>query len=144
GYVRDIIEEFPWDGVNIAELNYDTDHGPLNPAKYVPMNDDIRRDFESVAGFDPLQLFDSSSPYFWRKNLKAFEKFNQFRTKTVTAWHREMLEWLSPFCQKSNLELVITMLDSLHSQTLTRDTGVDSNQILELMEKYSFTLQVED
>ena len=144
GYVRDIMEEFPWDGVNIAELNYDTDHGPLNPAKYVPMNDDVRRDFQAVAGFDPLQLFDSASPYFWQKNPKAFEKFNQFRTETVTSWHREILDWLSPFCQKNDLELVITMLDSLHSQTLTRDTGVDSNQMLGLMKKYPFTLQVED
>ena len=36
------------------------------------------------------------------------------------------------------------MLDSLHSQTLTRDTGVDSGSILALMEQYPFTLQVED
>jgi len=36
------------------------------------------------------------------------------------------------------------MLDSLHSPTLQRDTGLNSNQILELMKSYPFTLQVED
>jgi hypothetical protein len=36
------------------------------------------------------------------------------------------------------------MLDSLHSATLTRDTGVDSHMIVSLMDQFPFTLQVED
>jgi uncharacterized protein YdaL len=143
-YVRDLLDRFPWDGVNIAELNYDTDQGPLNPAKYVPMNDDVRRAFQTTARFDPVQLFDNGSAYFWKKNPAAFEQFCQFRSQMITSWHREILELLTPICLKKDLELVITMLDSLHSQTLKRDTGVDSEQILSLMEKYPFTLQVED
>jgi len=144
GYVRDLLLQLPWDGVNIAELNYDTDHGPLNPAKYVPMNEDVRRAFQTKARFDPLQLFDVGSTYFWKRNPIAFEQFCQFRSQMITSWHREILELLTPICLKRDLELVITMLDSLHSQTLRRDTGMDSEQILSLMEKYPFTLQVED
>ena len=51
---------------------------------------------------------------------------------------------LMPLCRKNQWELVVTMLDSLHSLTLTRDTGVNSESILALMDKYPFTLQVED
>jgi uncharacterized protein YdaL len=142
--VLSVLGQFSWDGVNIAELNYDTDHGPLNPAKYVPMNDDVRRDFAEARGFDPRLLFDAASPYFWQKNPKAFEQFNQFRSDIVTSWHREVLETLSPLCQRYQWELVVTMLDSLHSKTLTRDTGVNSERILQLMDRYPFTLQVED
>ena len=142
--VLNILGEFAWDGVNIAELSYDTDHGPLNPAKYVPMNDDVRRDFAAAQGFDPLLLFDPASAYFWQKNPKAFERFDRFRSEIVTSWHREILETLMPLCRKNGWELVVTMLDSLHSPTLTRDTGVNSESILALMDKYPFTLQVED
>lgn len=139
-----VLEQLPWDGVNIAELNYDTDRGPLNPAKYVPMNDDVRREFMAAAGFDPPLLFEPASPYYWRRNSKAFERFDRFRSDIVSTWHREILELLTPLCARKQWELVITMLDSLHSQTLTRDTGVSSESILALMEKYPFTLQVED
>jgi hypothetical protein len=142
--VTNVLGHLPWDGVNIAELNYDTDHGPLNPAKYVPMNDDVRRDFAAAAGFDPRLLFDPASPYYWQKNPKAFERFDRFRSGIVTEWHREILEQLTPICRKNQWELVVTMLDSLHSDTLTRDTGVDSERILALMDRYPFTLQVED
>ena len=142
--VLNILGEFNWDGINIAELNYDTDHGPLNPAKYVPMNDDVRRDFAAAQGFDPLLLFDPASAYFWQKNPKAFERFDRFRSEIVTSWHREILETLMPLCRRNRWELVVTMLDSLHSPTLTRDTGVNSESILALMDKYPFTLQVED
>lgn len=142
--VLDVLGQFIWDGVNVAELNYDTDHGPLNPATYVPMNDDVRRDFMVTRGFDPRLLFDAASPYFWQRNPKAFEQFNQFRSDIVTSWHHEVLETLAPLCQRNQWELVVTMLDSLHSPTLTRDTGVNTERILQLMDKYPFTLQVED
>ena len=142
--VLGILNGFAWDGVNFAELNFDTDHGPLNPAKYTPFNENVRRDFISREGFDPLNLFDSGSPYFWQGNAGARARFEQFRSDIVTNWHREILELLMPLCQQKDWELVITMLDSLHSPTLQRDTGVDSNQILDLMKKYPFTLQVED
>jgi hypothetical protein len=36
------------------------------------------------------------------------------------------------------------MLDSLHSPTLRRDTGVDSHRIVGLLDEFPFTLQVED
>ncbi len=142
--VLSVLGQFAWDGVNIAELNYDTDHGPLNPAKYVPMNDDVRRDFAAARGFDPRLLFDATSPYFWKKNPEAFEQFDRYRSEIVTSWHREILEALGPACQRNQWELVVTMLDSLHSATLTRDTGVNSESILALMKKHPFTLQVED
>ena len=142
--VLNTLNRYAWDGVNFAELNFDTDHGPLNPAKYIPLNEDVRRDFAWREGFDPLKLFDSRTPYFWQKNPKALARFEEFRSDIVKNWHREVLELMTPLCQQKGWELVITMLDSLHSLTLQRDTGLNSNQILELMNKYPFTLQVED
>jgi uncharacterized protein YdaL len=142
--VSNTMNRFRWDGVNFAELNFDTDHGPLNPAKYIPLNEDVRRDFAVREGFDPLKLFDPQTPYFWQKNPKALARFEEFRSDIVKSWHREVLELMTPLCQQKGWELVITMLDSLHSLTLQRDTGLNSNQILELMNGYPFTLQVED
>ena len=42
-----------------------------DPAKYVPMNDDVRRDFAAARGFDPRLLFNDASPYFWQRTEKG-------------------------------------------------------------------------
>ncbi len=57
-----LIREFDWDGVNVAELYFESLEGASNPARFTPMNDDVRAEFEQVGGFDPKLFFDPSSP----------------------------------------------------------------------------------
>ncbi len=143
-FVEDFLKQYRWDGVNIAELNYDTDNGPENPAKYLPMGAVTRSDFKGTGGFDPILLFKPNSPYYWRKNPSAFKKFSDYRSRRVLDWHNALLERVVPLAHERDMEIIVTMLDSLHSRTLTRDTGVDSNSIVSLMGRFPFTLQVED
>lgn len=60
--IRSLIGRFDWDGVNLAELYFESLEGYLNPARFTPMNDDVRREFRSSHGFDPIELFDPASP----------------------------------------------------------------------------------
>jgi uncharacterized protein YdaL len=143
-FVDDLLKKYPWDGVNIAELNYDTKNGPENPNNYIPMGATTRSAFKALGGFDPILLFDSESPYFWEHNPKAMKKFNDYRSQRVLAWHRALLERITPVVQEKDMEMIVTMLDSLHSSTVMRDTGVDSHLIVSLMDQFPFTLQVED
>ena len=54
---------FDWDGVNLAELYFESLEGHDNPARFTPMNDDVRAEFQAdVAGFDPLELFKPATP----------------------------------------------------------------------------------
>ncbi|HYK87213.1 MAG TPA: DUF2334 domain-containing protein [Acidobacteriota bacterium] len=143
-FVDDLLRTYPWDGVNLAELNYDSDNGPENPSKYLPMGAPTRADFKRTGGFDPILLFKQDSPYYWKENHGALKKFDDYRSQRVLAWHRALLGRIMPLAQERDMEVIVTMLDSLHSSTLTRDTGVDSHLIVSLMDQYPFTLQVED
>jgi uncharacterized protein YdaL len=143
-FAEDLLRKYPWDGVNIAELNYDTDNGPENPSKYLPMGATTRSAFKAAGAFDPALLFKPASPYYWKENPAAFKKFNDYRSQRVLAWHRALLEKITPLAQERDMEIIVTMLDSLHSGTLTRDTGVDSHLIISLMDQFPVTLQVED
>jgi uncharacterized protein YdaL len=143
-FVEELTRQYPWDGINVAELNYDSDGGPANPAKYLPMGESTRSAFRSLGGFDPAELFKTGSPYYWKQNARALRKFEDYRTQRVVSWHRALLERLTPIAQERDMEIIVTMLDSLHSATLTRDTGVDSHQVVSLMDTFPFTLQVED
>jgi uncharacterized protein YdaL len=143
-FVEEFLKQLAWDGVNLAELNYDTDNGPENPRKYLPMGAPTRAAFRALGGFDPILLFSPESPYYWKHNAAALRKFENYRSQRVLSWHRALLERITPLANERDMEIVVTMLDSLHSKTLFRDTGVNSHLIVSLMNQFPFTLQVED
>jgi uncharacterized protein YdaL len=143
-FVEDLLKQYDWDGINIAELNFDTNNGPEDPSNYLPMGATTRKAFKMLEGFDPILLFSPESPYYWKQNAAALKKFNGYRTQRVLAWHRTLLERVAPIARDKDMEMIVTMLDSLHSPTLMRDTGVDSHLIVPLMKQFPFTLQVED
>ena len=144
GFVTDLVKKYNWDGVNIAELNYDTQGGPERPNDYLPMGATTRSAFSALSGFDPIELFKPESIHYWKQDPKGLKAFEDFRSQRVLDWHRSLLEVIAPIAVQKDLEVIVTMLDSLHSKTLTRDTGVNSNLILSLMDRFPFTLQVED
>jgi hypothetical protein len=131
--------------VNLTELNYDADfENYLRPDRFVPMNEQVRRAFERRAGFDPALLFQENSPYFHQRNPGALHKFLQYRQEIVLAWHRRVLTELEPLRRARGWEVIVTMLDGLHSSYVRAALGVDSRRIVGLMKQFDFTLQVED
>ncbi len=136
--------QFDWDGVNLAELNFDAADNLMDPQKFVPMNADVRGEFQRLHGFDPMLLFDANSPYFFERNATARKAFLEYRIRLVTELHRAYFDEIKRIRAGRDFEVVVTMLDSLHSKKLRAAAGVDSQEIARLVEQYGFTLQVED
>ncbi|MGE5339922.1 MAG: DUF2334 domain-containing protein [Candidatus Omnitrophota bacterium] len=145
-YFHKILNTYDWDGVNLAELNYDTDRGLKNPVKFVPMNQIVRQEFKKAAKFDPLDLFNPKSAYYWEKNSKALQKFIDYRKAIVTEWHTYFLNELEQIKKdkKKDMEIIVTMMDSVFHPEIVEECGVDTLDIIRLMDRYPFTLQVED
>ena len=144
-WMKGVLNAYDWDGVNLAELNFDVDYHDYRRAdRFVPMNDHVRSEFKQLAGFDPVLLFDPRSPYYHPRNPGAWKKFQQYREDLVTNLHRRVLKELQPFEQQRNWEVIVTMLDSLHSEYVHPALGVNSERIAGLMKEFDFTLQVED
>jgi len=60
--VRELVNRFDWDGVNLAELYFESLEGFDNPARFTPMNADVRAEYKAVSGgVDPLDLFTSKN-----------------------------------------------------------------------------------
>ena len=55
--LRRMIERFDWDGVNLAELYFESLEGAGNPARFTPMNDDVRAEFRAQSGWDPIEIW---------------------------------------------------------------------------------------
>lgn len=144
-WAKELLRSEPWDGINIAELNFDAAYPDyLQASKFVPMNDFVRADFTKKAGFDPAQLFVPTSRYYHQRNPKALAAFLSYREDIVTEWHRRVLSEFAPLAKQRGLDVIVTTMDSLHSSYVQPALGVNSSRIAGLMKEFDFTLQVED
>ena len=139
------LRAYDWDGVNLAELYFESDRGPQNPNLFTPMDPSAREDFRLRSGFDPALLFDSLSQYFWKQNPDAWKRFEDYRVDVLTHLHEEFLQTIRDVqSSKPYLDVVVTAMDNLGNPELRTYFGVDVNRIIDLKKQYQFTLQIED
>jgi uncharacterized protein YdaL len=142
---RDFLQTYDWDGVNFAELYFESPTGPADAKTLIPMHPSARMEFKHKYGFDPAMLVDSTSEYFWRKNPDAWKKFEEYRVETIVRLHDELLTLADAVkASKPYLDIVVTTFDNLNNPELRTDLGVDVMRILALQQRHSFSLQVED
>jgi len=137
GGVRQLIQRFDWDGVNLAELYFESLQGQANPARFTPMNDDVRGEFRQKNGADPLELFNKPSPDIMRA-------FLDYRTGLA---RRIESEWMSEIDlmrrDKPDLDLVLTHVDDRLDATMRDAIGVDSSLLSSKLNQ-DFSLLIED
>ncbi len=139
-FLDELLSRHDWDGVNIAELCFDTDDGLLKPDGYIPMNAEVCRQFQEQGGFDPHLLFDEASTNFWKKNPAALARWTAFRCGLTRDWLAEVLGII----RGRPLDVIVTALDSFSVPRVIERTGCDSRDVVGLMDRFDFTLQVED
>lgn len=141
-----VLNGHDWDGINLAELNYDTDSGMKNPGRFVPLNEDVRREFRRRQGIDPLEFFDPASPRHFRRDAKNFARFIDFRCEMIRDLHEHFLSEAARIARdrRRDMEVIVTALDTLLHPGVREDCGIDSRDIIALQARHRFTLQVED
>jgi hypothetical protein len=143
--VDDLLTRFDWDGVNLAELYFESLEGVDNPARLTPMNDDVRAEFRKSSGFDPVELFDAKSPRQWQKNPNGIKQFLNYRADLA---RRQQTEWLNLLegirKRKPHLDLVLTHIDDRFDTTMRDKLGADTSRVLPLLNDHNFTFLIED
>ncbi|HXP85385.1 MAG TPA: hypothetical protein VN841_11735 [Bryobacteraceae bacterium] len=143
--LRDAVGRFDWDGVNLAEMYFESLEGHENAARFTPMNNDVRALFRAQAGFDPLELFDARSPHYFRTTAAGMARFLEFRTELA---RRQEQEWIAYVDQlrkfKPHLDLVLTHVDDRFDPAMREKIGADAARTLPLMKSTDFTFLVED
>jgi hypothetical protein len=132
-----LMDRFDWDGMNLAELYFESLEGAANPARFTPMNDDVRARYRQAAGLDPVEVL--------RTKGAGLEKFLEFRAELA----REMQEqWLEEAHKlrglKPYLDVVLTHVDDRFDTSMRAAIGADAARVLPLLDKSPFTFLVED
>jgi hypothetical protein len=137
--VEQLMGRFDWDGVNLAELYFESLEGIGNPSRFTPMNADVRREFQTSAGFDPVELFGL------RKDQASRRMFLDFRSELARRMQEEWLGKLEAIRKnKSHLDLVLTHVDDRFDSGMRDAIGAEASRVLPLLDSHSFTFLVED
>lgn len=138
--VRELLQRFDWDGVNLAELYFESLEGAANPARFTPMNEDVRRDFGAAKGFDPLTLFQGPAPEPQR--LREFLDYRAELARGLQAKWIAQIETLRR--EKPDLDLVLTHVDDRFDSRMRELIGADAGKVLPLLQQHDFTFLIED
>jgi len=139
--VRDLITRFDWDGVNLAELYFESLEGLSNPARLTPMNDDVRHEFREKWGFDPIELFGQL------RAPKASDLAHYVDLRADLA-RRQQAEWLAQIDEirksKPHLDLILTHVDDRFDPSMREKIGADASRLLPMLNFHDFTFLIED
>jgi hypothetical protein len=137
--IKDLINRFDWDGLNLAELYFESLEGAANPARFTPMNDDVRREFRAARGFDPVALFQS------RKDTASLRSFLDFRASLARRMQEQWIAELETIRgTRPDLDLVLTHVDDRFDSGMKDAIGADAAAILPLLDTHDFTFLIED
>ncbi|HOT97623.1 MAG TPA: DUF2334 domain-containing protein [bacterium] len=144
--LRNMLLAHPWDGVNLAELYYESAAGPAEPRWFTPMNQDFREFFSQRHGYDPRLLFDPSSRRYWQRDSRALQAIYLLREEMV---NDQIRRFVTLFRQveaekKTSWEIIVTTLDAAMAPSTAAAVGVNTAAIAALADEFPFTLQLEE
>lgn len=143
--VVDLVRRFDWDGVNLAELYFESLEGHQNPSRFTPMNNDVRQEFQKLAGFDPMLLFMGGDGKHWSKNASGLVQFLEYRVELARTLQKEWIAAVETLrTEMPHLDLVLTHVDNLLEPETRDRIGADARKLLPLMDEHEFTFLVED
>jgi len=137
--LESMIRRFDWDGVNLAELYFESLEGAANPARFTPMNDNIRAQFRAQAGWDPMEIYST------HKDAPSLRAFLDFRADLALHMQEDWMGRVEKFrVFRPDLDVVLTHVDDRFDTGMKDAIGADASRVLPMLNKRDFTFLIED
>ncbi len=137
--LEQMIRRFDWDGVNLAELYFESLEGASNPARFTPMNDNVRAEFRAQSGWDPIEIWHG------RSDAASLRRFLDFRAGLA---QRMQVDWLNTVESfrgfRPSLDIVLTHVDDRFDTGMKDSIGADAARVLPLLDTHAFSFLIED
>jgi uncharacterized protein YdaL len=142
---RKFLDTFDWDGVNLAELYFESGKGLETPLQFTPMHPSAVREVKRKFGIELTSIFDSNSPWYWKTNPSVQATLTEYRIgKLDEVYERLLRDFADVAGHRPGFQIIVTAMDSYGSPEVRENLGVDMSHILALQKRYGFFLQVED
>lgn len=145
--LRELLTGFGWDGVDVAELYFESPTGFDLAERVTPFSDWVRDDYEAKSGIDPRTFFDAESDNYRERSPEAFRAFLDYRASLCLDLNRELIGFvqglaLGPF--KTKPSVMVTLIDTLLDPAIGDYIGIDSAKFMRLQAELDFDLNIED
>ncbi len=145
GLFTAFLEQYDWDGVNLAELYFEAGKGFDEPNLWSPMHVSAQKQVKDLFNIELASIFDARSPFYWKTNSRVRELLVRYRVRVLNDAYKQLLESFVRLRQgRDGFQIVVTAMDSHGSPELREYIGVDMDHIVQLQKEYGFLLQVED
>ena len=137
--LKAMMQRFDWDGVNLAELYFESLEGSGNPARFTPMNDDVRGAFRAQAGWDPVEI--------WTRHNDAasLRRFLDYRAGLARHMQEDWLNTVESFRTfRPDLNVVLTHVDDRFDTGMKDSIGADAARVLPLLNSHAYSFLIED
>jgi hypothetical protein len=114
--IRNLIQRFDWDGINLAELYFESLEGVSNPARFTP----------NLPDFTSRASLDHRADLVFRMQQDWLNEVAQIRRA------------------KPHLDIVLTHIDDRFDTSIRDALGADAARVLPLLDAHNFTFLVED
>ena len=126
-----MMERFDWDGVNLAELYFESLEGAGNPARFTPMNDDVR------AAFRAAGRVGSDRNLGTHNDAASLRQFLDFRAELARQMQEDWLGAVEDFRRSEpDLDVVLTHVDDRFDAGMKDAIGADAGRVLPLLDKH--------
>jgi hypothetical protein len=151
--IKTLLEAFPWDGVDVAELYFDSPTGFDARDNFTPMSDKFRDDFIShsvaagEAGVDPIEFLDPASIHFYKRDAAGFARLLRYRSQLCLNLNREIIQFVQGLRVaefRDPLSVTLTLIDAVIDREMGGRIGIDTVDFMKLQKELGFDLQVED
>jgi len=140
-----LLTRYDWDGVNLAEFYFESSGGPARPDNFTPMNDTVRKEYKTINGYDPIEIFKPESEHYWQKNGADWDKFAGYRIALCNKLKSNYVAMLMEIKKKKiDFEVMVTAIDVVMSPGMGKNIAEDTDNLISMRKKFDFTLQVED
>jgi len=92
--LQTLLTAFPWDGVDVAELYFDSPAGFDNPAWFTPMCQWVRNDFAAQYCIDPVEFFEPTSSHYHLNDPTDFRQFLNYRSQLLLNLNKQILTFV--------------------------------------------------
>ncbi len=143
--LRSLLHRFDWDGVNLAELYFESLEGYLNPARFTPFNERVRAEFRAETGLDPADFYNPASRAYHVRDAAPMRRFLEYRARLA---HRLQVDWLERVRrmaeERGGLDLVLTHVDDRFDTAMRDNLGADAEALLPEAARFGSAFLVED
>jgi hypothetical protein len=143
--LKPLMMDLDWDGIDFAELYFESPLGLGVPESFTPMHRSFREDFQKCCGVDPQEIFRAGSPAYWKNNPGLTQRLVEYRISLITQLNTRLLEFCEQLrIEKPHLRNVMTVIDTITDAAMKDKIGIDAEQFVKLQNHYGFDLEIED